>query len=73
MENMGLQVSTNHPLALIRQRDLAMRWQKSVRTLQRWRTDGYGPACLQIGGTIMYRWGDILAFEQRQRHGGEAE
>jgi hypothetical protein len=61
------------PLALVSQRDLAMRWQKSVRTLQRWRNDRYGPASLQIGGTIMYRVADVLAFEQRQRHGGEAE
>ena len=73
MDNIGLQIATSDPLALIRQRDLAGRWQKSVRTLQRWRTDGYGPASLQIGGTIMYRVGDILAFEQRQRMGGEAE
>ena len=59
--------------ALIRQRDLARRWQKSVRTLQRWRNDKYGPASLQIGGTIMYRIADILAFEARQRTGCAAE
>lgn len=47
-------------------RDLAERWQKSPRTLQRWRAQGYGPAWLKIGSTVYYRVGDILAFEARQ-------
>jgi hypothetical protein len=45
------------------EQDVADRWQKSVRTLQRWRRDGYGPAYLRIGGTIHYRMRDVLAFE----------
>jgi hypothetical protein len=50
--------------------ELADRWQKSVRTLQRWRRDGYGPAYLRIGGTIHYRVQDILAFEAATCVGG---
>ena len=56
---------------LLQDRDLAARWHKSVRTLQRWRAEGYGPAWLQIGGTIFYRLEDVFAFEARVRCGGE--
>lgn len=47
--------------------DLVLHWQKSVRTLQRWRAEGYGPTWIVIGGTIRYRWRDIVAFEDRMR------
>ncbi|MCV2874610.1 helix-turn-helix domain-containing protein [Defluviimonas sp. WL0050] len=55
----------------LRERDLAERWQKSLRTLQRWRAEGYAPPHIQIGGSIYYRPGDIIAFENRMRHGGD--
>lgn len=29
---------------LLQDRDLVARWRKSIRTLQRWRAEGYGPA-----------------------------
>lgn len=57
-----------NPLTLVTEPDLAARWQKSVRTLQRWRYDEQGPAHVRIGGTIFYRLGDILAFEDAARH-----
>jgi len=67
--------SENEPPAadftLMRERALAQRWNKSLRTLQRWRSEGYGPPYIRIGGTVHYRVGDVLAFEDRQRHGGE--
>lgn len=50
--------------------DLAQRWHKSVRTLKRWRAEGYGPAYLRIGGTVLYRLADIRAFEDRVRRNG---
>ena len=52
------------------ERALAAHWGKSVRTLQRWRRDGYGPAYFTIGSTIFYRLDDIVAFEETQRTGG---
>lgn len=54
----------------VHERDLAAHWKKSVRTLQRWRRDGYGPAYFAIGSTIYYRLDDILAFETSNRTGG---
>lgn len=59
--------------ALVSQKHLAARWKKSVRTLQRWRSDGYGPAWIHIGGSVLYRESDILAFENRMRRGGGAD
>lgn len=53
--------------------DLASRYGKAVRTLQRWRAKGYGPAYMRIGGSIFYRQEDIEAFEARMRQGGEAQ
>ena len=65
--------STDEPWALAPERALAQRWNKSLRTFQRWRSDGYGPPYIRIGGTVHYRVGDVLAFEDRQRQGGEKD
>ena len=64
--------ASHDPLALLRERELAARWHKSLRTLQRWRNASYGPAYLQIGGSVHYRLADVLAFEAMQRRGGSA-
>ncbi len=58
------------PFDLLLENELAKRWRKSIRTLQRWRAEGYGPAFVVIGGTIHYRVKDVLAFEARQTRGG---
>jgi hypothetical protein len=60
----------NLPHDLMTDRELAARWHKSIRTLQRWRSEGYGPRYLSIGGTIRYRFTDVLEFEERQSRGG---
>lgn len=54
-------------LDLLAARELAVRWRMSVRTLDRWRAEGYGPAWLTLGGRILYRRGDVAAFEASQR------
>jgi hypothetical protein len=51
----------------LNQHDLAARWRMSVRTLERWRWLGQGPAFLKLGGRIVYRLDDVEAFEQAQR------
>jgi predicted site-specific integrase-resolvase len=51
----------------LNQRDLAARWGISVRTLERWRWLGQGPAFLKLGGRIAYRVDDVEAFECAQR------
>lgn len=47
--------------------ELATFWQISPRTLERWRSQGTGPAWLRIGGRVLYRMTDVLAFEQAHR------
>ncbi len=48
----------------ITQQELAIRWNKSKGTIERYRSDGKGPQFLKIGGRVMYRIEDIEAFEQ---------
>lgn len=52
------------------EQELAERWSKSSRTLQRMRVDGSGPAFHRIGGSILYKIDDIEAFEAASRVGG---
>lgn len=46
--------------------ELAARWRVTVRTLERWRAELYGPAWITIGGSIRYRMTDVLAWEAAQ-------
>ncbi|WP_346346580.1 helix-turn-helix domain-containing protein [Thetidibacter halocola] len=64
--------SARDPMDLVLERDLAKRWDKSLRTLQRWRAEGYGPPHVRVGGTIHYRVKDVLAFEEHQTQGGSS-
>lgn len=59
--------------ALVPESALAERYGRTVRALQRWRSKGYGPTYMRIGGSIFYRLEDIEAFEGRMRQGGEAQ
>ena len=54
------------PNTCFTQKDLARRWTISPRTLERWRWVGDGAAYMKIGGWVVYRLEDILAFEQGQ-------
>lgn len=44
--------------------DLARRWRRSPRTLERWRRDRKGPAWLRLHGRVLYRLEDVLAYER---------
>ena len=59
-------MNTQHEQHL-NQRELAKRWGISPRTLERWRSIGFGPAFLKIGSRVAYRLVDIEAFETAQR------
>lgn len=47
--------------------ELARRWNTSPRTLARWRASGIGPAWIVLGGSVRYRWSDVLDHEDRMR------
>ena len=59
---------TDASQAHLKERELALRWGMSQRTLQRWRAAGFGPTYIRIGGTIRYRVADILAYEHHHMH-----
>jgi hypothetical protein len=54
---------------LIRERTLAIRWGKSIRTPQRWRAERYGPAFIRIGGSVLYRSGGTHSDDAQFRLG----
>jgi len=47
----------------LNQRTLAMRWDVSEATLERWRSEGIGPIFLKLQGRVLYRLVDIENFE----------
>jgi hypothetical protein len=67
-ENVSLLAQAPLPEAV-----LARRWQISVRTLQRWRRAGTGPAWLLIGRSVFYRPEDIEAYEVAARRQGTGQ
>ncbi|MCW3784571.1 helix-turn-helix domain-containing protein [Defluviimonas salinarum] len=59
--------------SFLNENDLAKRWRKSPRTLQRYRADRTGPAWIRIGGSVLYRLSDVLAFEEAARQEGHSQ
>ena len=57
-------------MRLLTQDELADRWRMSPRSLERWRSDGFGPEWIKMRGRVLYRIEDVFAFEQRQLRGG---
>lgn len=55
-------------LSHLNQIDLSRRWKISPRTLERWRWLRQGPRYLKVGGRVIYRLEDIIAFEEQQLH-----
>jgi excisionase family DNA binding protein len=56
---------------LLTQQQLADELQVSLRTLERWRQEGTGPAFIRVGRSPRYRRADIDAWLERQRRGEE--
>jgi excisionase family DNA binding protein len=52
---------------LLTQQQLADELQVSLRTLERWRQDGTGPAYIRVGRSPRYRRSDIDAWLEQQR------
>jgi len=55
---------------LLPERALALRWDRSLRTLQRMRIRGEVPPWLAIGRSVYYRYSDIIDYEKNTRQGG---
>ena len=52
-------MSTQH----LDQSNLSRRWRVSPRTLERWRWLKIGPAYVKVGGRVIYRLEDVVAYE----------
>lgn len=52
----------------LNQRQLAERWDISLRTLERWRCEGIGPLYLKLQGRVLYRVEDVDNYETRCLH-----
>ena len=46
--------------------ELALLWRVSARTLERREASGFGPRPMKIGGRVLYRREDVLAWEHAQ-------
>ncbi len=57
----------------LNQQDLAERWNLSEKTLERWRSIGWGPCFLKIGGRVVYRLEDIEAYEREHIRASTSE
>ena len=53
--------------------ELALRWNISVKALQKWRLEGGGPVFRRIKGSVRYAPRDILAFEEQARRHNTSE
>lgn len=51
--------------------ELALRWRRSLRSLQRWRQTRSGPRYHRIEGRILYALDDVISFETA--HQGEVD
>ncbi|MBQ7949697.1 MAG: helix-turn-helix domain-containing protein [Alphaproteobacteria bacterium] len=47
--------------------ELASYWDVSVKTLQRWRTQGTGPIYTKLGGKTKYSKRAIFEYERQRR------
>ncbi len=50
---------------LLNERELAIRWATSVKTLQAWRQQGRGPRYIKMGRAVRYSIASIEQFESK--------
>ena len=53
--------------------ELALRWNVSAKTLQRWRMEGRGPLYLKLGKRVNYPLKAVVAFENCVLHVSTSE
>ncbi len=52
--------------------ELARRWNVSIKTLQRWRSEERGPPYIKLSKAIRYPVDEIVTYEQAIRQGMSA-
>ena len=61
------------PPRFLRTKEAAVFLSLSARTLEKHRTYGTGPRYSKIGGRVVYRLEDVLAYEQARQRRSTAE
>ena len=59
-------MSNNHAFT---ETELAQRWNISIKTLQRWRSESRGPRYYKLSKAVRYALEDVVAYEDAQRQG----
>lgn len=49
-------------LVLLPDEEVAALLHKSIKTLERWRTEGFGPCWIRVGRKPLYRQSDLIAW-----------
>ena len=49
--------------------ELALRWNISIKTLQRWRSEERGPPYFKLSKAVRYAVAEIVSYEQTNRQG----
>ena len=70
IDNTSPRPDADNPITFLTARDLAARWRLSIKTLERWRHEGRGPAFVKLQGRVLYHPDLIRDFEARQTLGG---
>ena len=62
----------NRPEELLTPEEVCARWRNCIdrKTLANWRWRGRGPLALKLGGRILYRIEDVIAWEKKNMVGG---
>lgn len=61
-------VPANAPLAeFLNERQVADLLCQSVRTIQKWRVTGAGPAFYKLGRSVRYRRAEVIAWAESRR------
>ena len=55
------------------EKELCKFWSITVDTLRKWRTTGYGPIYIKVGGRVLYRPEDVREFERQTMYRSSGE
>ena len=65
-QDLSLPISSDTMPSRLTREELAHLWRVSPRTIERREAAGIGPRPMRIGGRVLYRREDVLAWEQAQ-------
>ncbi len=67
MNNSNAPATASPPPAFLNEHQVAEMLCQSVRTIQKWRTTGYGPEFYKLGRSVRYHSADVTAWADARR------